>query len=85
MQTYTEDELTGIIRDALIYTTRYNGETVSVVHGIVVEDFKGRFPQGGWITTSIITEGECGDEYIKTLNSVYKIESWHEVKGNDNG
>jgi len=44
-----------------------------IIWGIVFHDNRNKFPQGNYICTSEITQ-KFNDEYIKTLNSIYKLQ-----------
>lgn len=68
-----EQQVSGVIKDARVISKEELG---FVVFGTVVKDYKGRFPEDGWIRTSIVTSGVKGDRIIKTLNSTYVIDNW---------
>lgn len=74
------DNISGIIKNVcLVNFTNVPAKhgLVSIAWGNVVEDFKGRFPSGSWMHTSLVQKIE-GD-MIHTQNSLYQVEGEMEV------
>ena len=62
------------LRDVSIIEVAFNGERKPIAYGHIVYDDKGRFEAGSYIRTSIVLER--GEDYIRTLNTRYEVESW---------
>ena len=66
--------ITGLLKGAVLVSftglpEEYEG--TRVVCATVIEDFKGRLPEGYWLLTSNVVKVE--DDIVSTLNSHYKI------------
>ena len=72
-------ESTAIIQEAY-WDTNYN-----VVWGYIWGDSKGRFRDGTWIHTSVVTNAKPGDKpaVIETLNSTYEVQWADEAPAQD--